>query len=343
LQQSLLPLGDSSHKDQIRQEAAARGLLVADKPDSHDICFIPDGDTRGFLRDRLGLAQGPIVDADSGVTLGQHGGAVGYTIGQRRGLHLQQPAADGNPRYVVDVDVASNVVFVGPPTRLRVAGLRVDRLRWTAAAVTSADVLVQIRAHAQPVPARLEADEVLLADEMTGVAAGQIAVFYQGTRVLGSGRIVDTTPWSGTATRLRSIGIGVRRSKAALIMRMVEATMMHRTSARKRSPLVQKTVVKVSAPTRAAAASHCPGRNRPTGSPLNRSRSTPPPVAVITATRIADPKPSPLLSALVAPTRTHTPMNNPSMTSMRIVARLAYRENSQPMTAPDQGVDQEDR
>jgi tRNA-specific 2-thiouridylase len=197
LQQSLLPLG-GSHKDQIRQEAAARGLLVADKPDSHDICFIPDGDTRGFLRDRLGLAQGPIVDADSGVTLGQHGGAVGYTIGQRRGLHLQQPAADGNPRYVVDVDVASNVVFVGPPTRLRVAGLRVDRLRWTAAAVTSADVLVQIRAHAQPVPARLEADEVLLADEMTGVAAGQIAVFYQGTRVLGSGRIVDTTPWSET-------------------------------------------------------------------------------------------------------------------------------------------------
>ncbi len=194
LQRSLLPLGDS-WKVQIREEAASRGLLVADKPDSHDICFIPDGDTRGFLRDRLGLADGPIVDAESGATLGEHSGAAGYTIGQRRGLYLQQPASDGRPRYVVDVDVRSNTVFVGTPARLRVGGLRVDRLRWTGAPVVAADVLVQIRAHADPVHGRIEGDEVILDDEMTGVAAGQIAAFYDGSRVLGSGRIAATTPW----------------------------------------------------------------------------------------------------------------------------------------------------
>ncbi|TXH30794.1 MAG: tRNA 2-thiouridine(34) synthase MnmA [Actinobacteria bacterium] len=194
LRSSLFPLGES-HKQEVRQEAARRGLLVADKPDSHDICFIPDGDTRGFLRERLGLADGPIVDAESGATLGEHGGAAGYTIGQRRGLFLQQPAADGHARYVVDVDVPSNTVFVGSPTRLRVGGLRVDRLRWTGDPVTTAEILVQIRAHADPVPAHLEGDEVVLADEMTGVAAGQIAAFYDGSRVLGSGRIAATTPW----------------------------------------------------------------------------------------------------------------------------------------------------
>ncbi|MCU0299889.1 MAG: tRNA 2-thiouridine(34) synthase MnmA [Candidatus Nanopelagicales bacterium] len=108
---SLFPLGDS-HKAQVRAEAADRGLLVADKPDSHDICFIPDGDTRGFLRERLGGQDGPIVDATSGEQLGSHSGAVGFTIGQRRGLHLQQPAADGQPRYIVDVDLERNTVFV---------------------------------------------------------------------------------------------------------------------------------------------------------------------------------------------------------------------------------------
>ncbi len=101
---SLFPLGDS-HKSDVREEAAARGLLVADKPDSHDICFIPDGDTRAFLRDRLGGDSGPIVDEASGARVGTHPGAVGFTIGQRRGLNLRQPAPDGNPRYIVDVDV----------------------------------------------------------------------------------------------------------------------------------------------------------------------------------------------------------------------------------------------
>ena len=190
---SLLPLGDS-HKTQVREEAAARGLLVAEKPDSHDICFIPDGDTRAFLRERIGAQQGPIVDSESGQTLGTHPGAVGFTVGQRRGLHLQQPAADGRPRYVVGVDIEDNTVFVGPPTRLRVRGFTVDRLRWTGDPVTQADVEVQIRAHAQALPARLDGERIDLVEQMSGVAAGQIAVFYSGARVLGCGRIRAT--WS---------------------------------------------------------------------------------------------------------------------------------------------------
>jgi tRNA-specific 2-thiouridylase len=192
LSASLFPLGGVT-KPQVREEAAARGLRVADKPDSHDICFIPDGDTRGYLRGRLGGGQGPIVDADTGQRLGTHPGAVGFTIGQRRGLNLRQPAADGRPRYVVDVDVRSNAVLVGPPSRLRVSGFTVDRLRWTGGPVDGV-MQVQIRAHGDAVDARLDGQRVELAGELSGVAAGQIAVFYRGTRVLGSGRIASTAP-----------------------------------------------------------------------------------------------------------------------------------------------------
>ena len=195
---SLFPLGDS-HKSEVREEAAARGLLVADKPDSHDICFIPDGDTRAFLRDRLGGDSGPIVDEASGARVGTHPGAVGFTIGQRRGLNLRQPAPDGKPRYIVDVDMSSNTVFVGPPARLRVHGFTVDRLRWTGPSDLLAPLIdqVQLRAHADPVTARFTptgaaSGEVTLAQEFSAVAAGQIAVFYQQDRVLGSGRIIST-------------------------------------------------------------------------------------------------------------------------------------------------------
>jgi tRNA-specific 2-thiouridylase len=115
------PLGDST-KPQVRAEAARRGLTVADKPDSSDICFIPDGDTQGWLYDKLGRAPGAILDAD-GVVLGQHQGAFAYTIGQRRGLRLGRPAVDGRPRYVTAVDPVRATVTVGSRQ-----DLRVDRL-----------------------------------------------------------------------------------------------------------------------------------------------------------------------------------------------------------------------
>lgn len=189
---AILPLGES-RKTEVRAEAAARGLQVADKPDSHDICFIPDGDTRAWLADRLPSGAGPIVDAESGAVLGQHPGAIGFTVGQRRGLHLRQPAADGRPRYVVDVRPQTNTVFVGAPSRLRVDRMTVDSLRWlTRQPPVAADVLVQIRAHADPVPGRYEDGQVHLREPLSGVATGQAAVFYAGRRVLGSGRIVHT-------------------------------------------------------------------------------------------------------------------------------------------------------
>ena len=98
---AMFPLGDST-KDQVRDEARRRGLAVADKPDSHDICFIPSGDTAGFLHRHLGDAPGPIVDAASGDVVGEHAGAFAFTVGQRRGLQLGRPAAGGEPRYVLD-------------------------------------------------------------------------------------------------------------------------------------------------------------------------------------------------------------------------------------------------
>ena len=93
LAHAMFPLGDTT-KAGVRAEAAERGLTVADKPDSHDICFIADGDTRRFLGERLGTAPGPIVDAASGAVLGEHDGAHGYTVGQRSGL---RPATGRRP------------------------------------------------------------------------------------------------------------------------------------------------------------------------------------------------------------------------------------------------------
>ncbi|MGH3447564.1 MAG: tRNA 2-thiouridine(34) synthase MnmA, partial [Nocardioidaceae bacterium] len=111
LAHSMFPLGDSA-KDDVRREADQRGLSVADKPDSHDICFISDGDTSGWLRDRLGAQTGEIVDG-SGEVLGTHEGAFGFTIGQRRGLGIGTPAPDGEPRYVLDIEPVSGTVTVG--------------------------------------------------------------------------------------------------------------------------------------------------------------------------------------------------------------------------------------
>src|SRR6202167_6131666 len=96
LARAMFPLGGST-KEQVRKEASERGLGVADKPDSHDVCFIADGDTRGFLRGRLGSAPGDLVDAN-GAVLGRHDGSYGFTVGQRKGLGIPQPAADGKPR-----------------------------------------------------------------------------------------------------------------------------------------------------------------------------------------------------------------------------------------------------
>jgi tRNA-specific 2-thiouridylase len=192
---SLFPLGDSVKSD-VRAEAAARGLIVAAKPDSHDICFIPDGDTAGFLRSRLGEQPGVFVDT-TGEVLGSHDGAYGFTVGQRKGLRIGTPAADGRPRYVLDVSVVDNRVTVGPAEALEVAGLTAERPRWCGPEMLgSFECLVQVRAHGDPVPAAVtalpEGLQIAVAGPLRGVAPGQAAVLYAGTQVLGSATIAST-------------------------------------------------------------------------------------------------------------------------------------------------------
>src|SRR3954463_8969132 len=154
LAHAMFPLGDST-KAQVRAEAADRGLAVAEKPDSHDICFIADGDTRGFLTRRLGEQPGPIVDAVSGDVVGTHAGAFGFTVGQRRGLDLRRPAEDGRPRYVLELRPKDNTVVVGPGELLDADVVTAVRPVWTAGAAPAErfDCSVQLRAHGMTSPA----------------------------------------------------------------------------------------------------------------------------------------------------------------------------------------------
>src|SRR4051812_9784756 len=146
LERALFPLGESP-KPAVRAEAEARGLAVADKPDSHDICFIPDGDTRGWLEQRLGEQPGDIVDADGSV-VGGHRGAYAFTVGQRRGLALTSPAADGRPRYVLSVSPVDRTVTVGSVDLLAVDGVRAGSPTWCGdVPVLPFTGLAQLRAH----------------------------------------------------------------------------------------------------------------------------------------------------------------------------------------------------
>jgi tRNA-specific 2-thiouridylase len=211
LAHAMFPLGDTAKAD-VRREAQARGLLVADKPDSHDICFIADGDTRAFLADRLGAAPGRIVDS-SGEPLGEHEGAYGYTIGQRKGLRLGRPAPDGKPRYVLDISPATNTVTVGSRAELDVDEIVGERPVWLAARpVAGVECDVQLRAHGEvhPCTATIDAAEdgaaedgaaedgggdtvrIRLGVPARGVAKGQTAVLYEGDTVLGSATIAAT-------------------------------------------------------------------------------------------------------------------------------------------------------
>jgi len=198
LERAIFPLGDFTSKEEVRAQAARRGLAVSSKPDSYDICFVADGDTRGFLRDRLGSRPGEIVDTE-GAVVGEHDGAYAYTVGQRRGLALGRPAADGRPRYVLDVRTDSNTVVVGPAELLtvnRIAGEKATWLVETASLADPTDVAVQIRAHGAPVPACFRASDdgaglqvELTGPRLRGVAAGQSVVVYRGTQVLGQATV----------------------------------------------------------------------------------------------------------------------------------------------------------
>ncbi len=196
LGRAMFPLGDST-KEQVRKEAADRGLGVADKPDSHDVCFIADGDTRGFLQRQLGSAPGDIVDAD-GTVLGRHDGSYGFTIGQRKGLGIDQPAADGRPRFVLSIEPVSRTVTVGPAAALDVLEIEARGPVWSGCPPPDGpvDCLVQLRAHGEVHPAQCAADgdvvRIRLREPARGIASGQAAVFYDGDAVLGCATIATT-------------------------------------------------------------------------------------------------------------------------------------------------------
>ncbi len=192
------PLGDMT-KDRVREIAAERGFAVATKPDSHDICFIPDGDTRGFLARRLGSRPGPVVDAGTGRTVGEHDGTYGFTIGQRRGLGVR--VGDSAPRYVLGIEPVSRTVTIGTAEQATVEEVRTGVATWTGAAPTlPARLEVQLRAHGVPVPCEVTAGDgglrIALAQSQRGVAPGQSAVLYEpdphrGDRVVGQAAVTS--------------------------------------------------------------------------------------------------------------------------------------------------------
>jgi tRNA-specific 2-thiouridylase len=192
---AIFPLGDTP-KAKVREEARERGLLVADKPDSHDVCFIADGDTRGFLAKQLGDAPGQIVDTE-GAVLGQHDGAFGFTVGQRKGLRIDRPSPDGRPRYVLSVEPVSRTVTVGPASGLAAREITAERPVWTGRAAPESPVecTVQLRAHGEAYScvAWLEEGDlrISLREPARAVAKGQAAVLYDGGTVLGSATIAD--------------------------------------------------------------------------------------------------------------------------------------------------------
>ncbi|MFC4271093.1 tRNA 2-thiouridine(34) synthase MnmA [Sneathiella chungangensis] len=190
------PLGDLT-KDETRALAEKYNLAVAAKPESQDICFVPNGDYAKVIeRLRPGSAvPGDIVDLDGSI-LGRHSGIINYTIGQRRGLGI----ATGSPLYVVRIDPDRNRVVVGPQEALLVSKLTLREVNWIGdlpLGLDGADVFVKIRSTAEPVAATVFGAldgwaEVHLQMPEPGVSAGQACVMYKGDRLLGGGWIAGT-------------------------------------------------------------------------------------------------------------------------------------------------------
>jgi tRNA-specific 2-thiouridylase len=187
----LFPVGEYP-KAEIRALARARELPVHDKPESQEICFVPDDDYLNFVRQRRPRhdTSGPIVDED-GNTLGVHAGIEGFTIGQRRGLGI----AMGSPRYVVQIEPLTRTVTIGRREALERAGLQATRFNWQGPEPAGpVRCLAQIRAHHRAVPATVEPlpdhqARVLFDSPQTAITPGQVVAVYQNELVLGGGWI----------------------------------------------------------------------------------------------------------------------------------------------------------
>ena len=181
------PLGNLP-KMRVREIAGELGLLVATKPDSQDICFVPDGDYAGLVRKlRPEAAQGGEIVDLAGRKLGEHRGIIHYTVGQRRGLEI---GGSPEPLYVVRVEAEAQRVVVGPRRALAVAAARLEDMN--VLGPLSGTLAVKVRSMAKPVAARMLDDRLVFDAPEYGVAPGQAAVLYDGDRVLGGGWIADT-------------------------------------------------------------------------------------------------------------------------------------------------------
>jgi tRNA-specific 2-thiouridylase len=193
------PLGGLAKPD-VRRIAEAAGLKVAAKPDSQDICFVPDGDYAGLVRKLRpeAVAPGEIVHAESGAVLGMHRGVTGFTVGQRRGLEV---GGQAEPLYVVGLDAASRRVLAGPRRLLAVGAASLSETNRIGPIPAGAPLMVKVRSLAKPVPVLLEgplgedaASRIRFLAPEYGVAPGQAAVIYAGERAIGGGWIEATEP-----------------------------------------------------------------------------------------------------------------------------------------------------
>lgn len=189
------PLGDFS-KAQVREMSRERGLITADRPESQDICFIPDNDYRRFLREEVpeSIRPGPIVHIETGRVLGQHQGLPLYTIGQRRGIGV----ASSDPLYVTDLIVSENTLMVGPIEASMRHELVAESFSFVDGKWPSEpfSCLAQVRAHAKAVEVFVTPQEgrihVRFSTPQRALTPGQAVVLYDGDRVLGGGRIISS-------------------------------------------------------------------------------------------------------------------------------------------------------
>lgn len=192
------PLGGWT-KDQTRAEAQRLGLITADKPDSQDICFVPNGDYASVVRKIRPDAENPgdIVHID-GRVIGRHDGVIHYTIGQRKGLGIGGGHTENNdPLYVVGIDAATARVYVGPKESLARDIVHVATGNWLAALGEETEIMVKLRSSTKPAPATIIARDdgtatICLRDAQYGISPGQAAVCYIGDRMVGGGWISGT-------------------------------------------------------------------------------------------------------------------------------------------------------
>ena len=194
LSHTLFPLGEY-HKTEIRDIAQREGFVNADKPDSQDICFVPDGDYARFIEAycKKSFPEGDFVD-EEGTVLGRHKGIIRYTIGQRKGLGLSM----GEPVYVCGKDMSANTVTVGPESALFVREILVEDLNWIA--IEGLDSPLRVGAKTRSRQAEQAAEifpesggrvRVVFDRPQRAVTPGQAAVFYSGDTVVGGGTIVE--------------------------------------------------------------------------------------------------------------------------------------------------------